>query len=74
MIRTVPHKPWQKKPIKLPQLRWEEVIKIMKTHMASGRYEPSSASYHSTFFAVEKKGGVLRVVHDLQPLNAMTIR
>ena len=74
VIRTVPHKPWQKKPIKLPQSRREEVIKIMKTHMASGRYEPSSASYRSTFFAVEKKGGALRVVHDLQPLNAVTIR
>lgn len=42
--------------------------------MVSGRYEPSSASYRSTFFAVEKKGGALRVVHDLQPLNAVTIR
>ena len=34
VIRMVPHKPWQKKPIKLPQSRWEEVIKIMEIHMA----------------------------------------
>src|SRR5258708_19988920 len=46
----------------------------MKEQMSSGKYEPSSASYHSTFFAVEKKGGDLRVIHDLQPLNAVTMR
>src|SRR5260221_10230876 len=46
----------------------------MKEQMRSGKYEHSSASYRSTFFAVEKKGGALRVVHDLQPLNAVTVR
>src|SRR5260221_11303255 len=74
VIRTVPHQPWQKKPIRLPQSRREEVARIMKEQMSSGKYEPSSASYRSTFFAVEKKGGALRVVHDLQPLNAVTVR
>src|SRR6266436_3196217 len=74
VIRTVPHQPWQRKPIRLPQSRREEVIRIMKEQMSSGKYEPSSASYRSTFFAVEKKGGDLRVVHDLQPLNAVTVR
>src|SRR5258708_4350549 len=59
---------------RLPQSRREEVTKIMKEQMSSGKYEPSSASYRSTFFAVEKKGGALRVVHDLQPLNAVTVR
>ncbi len=74
VIRTIPHQPWQKKPIRLPQARREEVTQIMKEQMSSGKYEPSSASYRSTFFAVEKKGGALRVVHDLQPLNAVTVR
>src|SRR6266478_5355927 len=46
----------------------------MKEQMASTKYKPSSASYRSTFFSIEKKGGALRVVHDLQPLNAVTIR
>src|SRR5258708_16463461 len=73
VIRTIPHQPWQKKPIRLPQVRHEEVMRIMKEQMSSGKYEPSSASYHSTFFAVEKKGGALRVVHDLQPLNVVTV-
>ena len=74
MIRTIPHQPWQKKLIRLLQARREEVTRIMKEQMSSGKYEPSSASYHLTFFAVEKKGGALRVVHDLQPLNAVTVR
>src|SRR5258708_6239297 len=74
VVRMVPHHPWQRKPIRLPQSRHEEVIQIMKEQMSSGKYEPSSASYRSTFFTVEKKGGALRVVHDLQPLNAVTIR
>src|SRR5260221_660086 len=74
VIRMVPHHPWQRKLIRLPQSRCEEVIQIMKEQMSSGKYEPSSASYQSTFFAVEKKGGALQVVHDLQPLNTVTIR
>ena len=41
--------------------------------MESGKYEPSCASYWSTFFVVKKKGGALQIVHDLQPLNAVTI-
>src|SRR5258707_5958614 len=60
VIQTVLHQPWQRKPIRLPQSQREEVIKIMKEQMASGKYKPSSASYHSTFFAVEKKGSSLR--------------
>src|SRR5258708_33586224 len=45
----------------------------MKEQMESGKYEPSCALYQSTFFAVEKKGGALQIVHNLQPLNAVTI-
>ena len=36
-------------------------------------YEPLDASYCSRFFCVKKKNGSLRLVHDLQPLNAVTI-
>ena len=36
-------------------------------------YEPSDASYRSQWFCVKKKNGSLRIVHDLQPLNAVTI-
>src|SRR5260221_6287451 len=74
VIRTVPHKPWLQKLIRLPQLRQEEVTRIMKEQMESGKYKPSCASYRSTFFVVKKKGGALWIVHDLQPLNAVMIR
>src|SRR5258705_12021571 len=47
VIRMVPHQPWQKKLIRLPQTRREEVVKIMKEQMRSGKYEPLSASYRS---------------------------
>src|SRR5258706_13108021 len=43
----------------------------MKEQMESGKYKPSCTSYQSTFFAVEKKGGALWIVHDLQPLNSV---
>src|SRR5258708_36559879 len=45
----------------------------MKEEMESGKYKASCTCYQSTFFAVEKKGGALQIVHDLQPLNAVTI-
>ena len=70
----IPHEPWQKKPIRFPPVRREEVLRLIREQMAAGKHEPSSASYRSTIFAVDKKGGMLRVVHDLQPLNAVTIR
>jgi hypothetical protein len=37
-------------------------------------YEHSNASYQSHWFCVKKKSGALRLVHNLQPLNAVTIR
>ena len=36
-------------------------------------YERSDTSYRSHWFCVKKKNGALRLVHDLQPLNAITI-
>ncbi|TFK60569.1 hypothetical protein BDN72DRAFT_745665, partial [Pluteus cervinus] len=38
-----------------------------------GVYEPSNASYRSRWFCVAKKNGKLRIVHSLEPLNAVTI-
>jgi len=37
-------------------------------------YKPSDALYRSRWFCVKKKSGALRIVHNLQPLNAVTIR
>jgi len=49
-------------------------VRIIKEKIASGMYEPSMAAYRSCWFCIVKKDGKsLRLVHDLQPLNAVTI-
>src|SRR5260370_39572489 len=48
-------------------------MSMMKEQMAAGKYETSQSSYQARFFAVEKKDGSLRIVHDLQLLNAVSI-
>lgn len=72
-IPTVPHKPWTERSIKIPPGIYNEVCKIIKTKLSAGVYEPSNSSYRSRWFTVLKKGGKLRIVHSLEPLNAVTI-
>ena len=74
VIPTVPHEPWQEKnrPI-VPGAR-EEVRKIVQDRIDSGVYERSSSSYRSNIFPVPKHDGSLRVVHDNQQLNKVSIR
>src|ERR1700722_1279393 len=74
IIPTVPHIPWEFKNIPIPPGIHSDVIKLLKDKIAAGVYEPSQASYRSPWFCVLKKNGKLRIVHDLQPLNAVTIR
>ena len=73
-MRTVPHVPWQIKPICLPKLREAEIMEMLEDQRQAGKYELSSSSYRSAVFAIEKKDGKLRLVHNLQPLNSVTIR
>jgi len=72
-IPAIEHIPWIHKNIPIPYSILDDVIQIFKDKLAAGVYEPSDASYHSCFFCVKKKNGSLRLVHDLQPLNAVTI-
>ena len=75
IIPTTPHVPWEYKNIPIPPGIRNEVIKLLKDKIAAGVYEPSQSSYRSPWFCVKKKEvGKLRIVHDLQPLNAVTIR
>jgi hypothetical protein len=74
-IPTVDHVPWVLKNIPLPPGIRDRVIDIIKAKIAAGTYEPSNSSYRSAWFCVLKKDGTsLRLVHDLQPLNRVTIR
>ena len=73
-IPVIEHIPWAHKNLPIPPGILGDVIKIFREKLAAGVYEHSDASYHSQWFCVKKKTGALRLVHDLQPLNAVSIR
>jgi hypothetical protein len=72
-IPTVAHTPWVHKHLPIPTGILDNVIDLFKKKIATGVYELSDASYRSCWFCVRKKNGSLQIVHDLQPLNAVTI-
>ena len=75
VIPTIEHVPWVLKNIPIPPGIFNEVVRVIKDKIASGVYEESNSSYRSQWFCVLKKDGAsLRLVHDLQPLNQVTIR
>ena len=54
---------------------WADTIQIIKDQIALGVYEPSAAAYRLCWFCVLKQDGKsLCLMHDLQPLNAVTIQ
>jgi hypothetical protein len=75
LIPTIEHIPWVMKNIPIPPGIYDRVVEIIRDKMAAGVYEPSNSSYRSRWFCVLKKDGTsLRLVHDLQPLNKVTIQ
>ncbi|HEV7735893.1 MAG TPA: reverse transcriptase family protein, partial [Chlamydiales bacterium] len=75
VIPVVEHVPWAEKNIPIPPGLYHEIVDIVKEKVQVGTYEPSISSYRSKWFCVTKKDGKsLRIVHDLQPLNAVTIQ
>jgi len=74
VIPTIEHTPWVHRQSPIPPGIRDEVIKLIKSKISSGVYEPSNSSYQSRWFCVAKKNGSIRVVHDLQPLNVVTIK
>ena len=73
-IPIIEHIPWAHKNLPIPAGILNKVIKIFKDKTAVGVYEHSDASYRSRWICVKKKSSALRLVHDLQPLNGVTIR
>ena len=73
-IATVPHVPWEYKNIPIPPGILQKVIDVLKLKMEAGVYEMCQSSYRSRWFCVLKKNGKLRIVHDLQPLNKVSVR
>jgi len=75
VIPTIEHVPWVLRNIPIPPGIHDRVVEIIKDKISSGIYEPSNSSYRSRWFCVLKKDGKsLRIVHDLQPLNAVAIK
>ena len=74
VIPTVEHTPWVYRNIPIPAGIYDDVCKLVQKKIEAGVYEPSNASYRSRWFTVAKKDGKsLRIVHSLEPLNAVTI-
>jgi RNase H-like domain found in reverse transcriptase/Integrase zinc binding domain len=74
IIPTIEHEPWIEKNIPLPQGYKDELIRLLKEKIKAGVYERATTAYRSKWFYVKKKDGGLRIVHDLQKLNSVTIR
>ena len=73
-IPVIEHIPWAHKNLPIPAGILNKVIKIFKDKTTVGVYKHSNAAYRSRWFCVKKKSGTLHLVHDLQPLNGVTIR
>jgi hypothetical protein len=74
IIPVIEHKPWQKKKIPIPAAKMEEFTQLVQERVRTGLYKHSTSSYLSPVFCVLNGNGKLRVVHDLQPLNRVTVR
>ena len=75
IILTIEHIPWVEWNIPILPSIHNEVIRILKEKIRVGVYERSNSLYQSKWFCVLKKDGKsLCLVHDLQPLNAVTIK
>ena len=71
---VVEHKPWVLKNIPIPLGLYNQICELIREKIDVGIYEPSNSSYRSRWFTVAKKmPGQLRLVHSLEPLNAVTI-
>ena len=71
---VVDHLPWQDKNMPIPHGYHDEIIRLLKEKIDHGVYEEAQSSYRSWWFCVKKKNGELRIVHDLQTLNGISIR
>jgi hypothetical protein len=74
-IPTIQHTSWVVRNMPIPAAIQQDMIQIIKDRIASGVYEPSTAAYRLRWVCVLKGDRKsLRLVHDLQPLNVVTIR
>jgi hypothetical protein len=73
-METVPHVPWELPPIHPLKAIMATLTKMINDQLAAGKYKQSWSSYHSQMFTVAKPKGDIHIVHDLQPLNAVSVK
>ncbi|KAM5539997.1 hypothetical protein V8D89_006329, partial [Ganoderma adspersum] len=76
-IPFIEHTPWQVPPIPLPHAIRQAVRDEVRRFELLGRFEPSTSSYRSPLWAVEKKAGSrppVRLVIAVEMLNSVAIR
>ena len=74
VIFTVPHVPWDLKPISVPWALLPKLVDLLKEKVRMGILEPSMAPYSNRWFTVLKKSEALRFIQDMQLANKVTIR
>src|SRR5450759_3475374 len=74
IIFTVPHIPWDLKPIPVPRALMPKLMNLLKEKLRVKILEQSEAPYSNRWFTVKKKNGKLRFIQDMQPPNKVTIR
>ena len=60
VIFTVPHVPWNLKPIPVPRAHIPKLMELLRQKVDMGILEPSSAPYSNRWFTVPKKNGVVK--------------
>ncbi|MBW0474287.1 hypothetical protein O181_014002 [Austropuccinia psidii MF-1] len=68
------HVTWQKKPIPIPKSILPHFTQLIRERIKNGLYEQYTSSYTSSIFCVAKSNGKLKIVHDLQLINKVTIK
>ncbi|KAL2631884.1 hypothetical protein R1flu_016570 [Riccia fluitans] len=74
VIFTIPHMPWDLKPIPVPKALLPKLIELLKEKIDMGISEPLIGTYLNRWFTMSKKSRALRFIQDMQPANMMTIR
>jgi len=74
IIFTVPHVPWDLKPLSVPRALLPNLIELLKEKLDAKILGRSNAPYSNRWFTVKKKNGKLRFIQDMQPPNRVTIR
>ncbi|KAF8629695.1 hypothetical protein AX17_005585, partial [Amanita inopinata Kibby_2008] len=73
-IPVIKHVPWTKKSLPIPPGICNKVINLIRRKVESGVYKLSYSSYRHQWFTVAKKDGNVQIIHNLMPLNAVTVR